>query len=381
MKRICFIIDNFTCGGGIERSLANISNSLDDNYRQYIIEVYSRENFPSKKVTQWENKAYRIINLNFKKRNKLLSYLLLPIRSYKLLKIKKELKIDYSISFGYYSNDINCRSLFNNTILTIHIFFKKNIINALRYRKYKNSNLIISVSKQIEYSLINDYKIPKEKTKTIYNMFDINQINQTNNSHAFNETKFNIVMIGRLETQKGYFHALKIMSYLNTIQSNRYCLNIFGEGALEKKLKKECLELGIADNVIFWGFKENIYSYLKDADIFLMTSLYEGFPMVNVEALACNVPVFSVDCDSGPRELLIKSRKKVEKPMECAYGYIFPNFEDRKLNKQYKEIALKIYEYDQLTILEKNTKRDNAFAKSLEFDKSIIIKEWYNVLK
>lgn len=381
MKKIGFIIDSFSCGGGIERSLANISNALDKSFIQYVIEVYDRESFPEKKFTQWESNAVEIINLNFKRRNRLFSYLLLPFRSYKLMKLKKKINLDYSISFGYYSNDINCRSLFRKTYLTIHIFYKNTLMNNFRYRKYKKSDLVISVSKQIEKSLNKDFNIPSNKTKTIYNMFDISDIVSEVPTNLMDNSKFNIIMIGRLEEQKGYFHALEIIKRLKKYDKDRYQLNIFGEGHLESQLKKYCLEMNIENNVIFWGFKKEIYSYLKNGDLYLMTSMYEGFPMVNVEALACKVPVFSVDCNSGPRELLLDSSEKVYESQECDFGYIFPDFSNEKLNNQYDNIALEINKYDLLSQEMKQIKKEKAFKKAMQFDKEIIIKEWNSLLR
>ncbi len=63
-------------------------------------------------------------------------------------------------------------------------------------------------------------------------------------------------------------------------------------------------QLGVADKIIMPGFAKNPFPYYETADLFVLSSDYEGFGNVIVEALACGIPVVSTDCPSGPAEIL-----------------------------------------------------------------------------
>jgi glycosyltransferase involved in cell wall biosynthesis len=81
-------------------------------------------------------------------------------------------------------------------------------------------------------------------------------------------------------------------------------LLILGEGALRNELQAQVDELNLSDVVKLHGFELNPYKYLAKSDLFVLSSIYEGFGNVIVEALALNVPVVSTDCPSGPSEIL-----------------------------------------------------------------------------
>jgi glycosyltransferase involved in cell wall biosynthesis len=89
------------------------------------------------------------------------------------------------------------------------------------------------------------------------------------------------------------------------VRRERPCrLVILGRGRKRANLLALAAELGIADDVDFPGFQANPYAFMARADLFVLSSRWEGMPVVLVEALALHTPVVSTDCPSGPRELL-----------------------------------------------------------------------------
>ena len=72
----------------------------------------------------------------------------------------------------------------------------------------------------------------------------------------------------------------------------------------KKQIGETIRDLGLEDNVFLLGFKDNPYYYMRRADVFFLSSLFEGFANVLIEAMACELPVVACDCIPGPRELL-----------------------------------------------------------------------------
>ncbi len=110
-----------------------------------------------------------------------------------------------------------------------------------------------------------------------------------------------IVSIGRFEPQKNM--ELLIQSFAKLTVENCHLI-ILGDGALKGDCEKLVHILGIEDRVTMPGFAPHVSDYLKAADLYVMTSRYEGLPAVILEALASNCPILSTDCFLAAREIL-----------------------------------------------------------------------------
>ena len=100
-----------------------------------------------------------------------------------------------------------------------------------------------------------------------------------------------IVSVGRLTKQKGYPYLLQAVARI--LQKRPVKLVILGEGEQREELEDLAHELGIAYNVAFLGYQENPYKYIARADVFVLSSLWEGLPTVLIEAMACGAFVIS----------------------------------------------------------------------------------------
>lgn len=112
--------------------------------------------------------------------------------------------------------------------------------------------------------------------------------------------KHRIITVGTLKPEKNYVMLLR--SFARVRQDAR--LMIVGSGAQEAELKELATSLGIADRVIFPGYTADTWPYYASATLFVLSSDYEGYPNVLVEAMRSGLAVVSTDCESGPREIL-----------------------------------------------------------------------------
>jgi glycosyltransferase involved in cell wall biosynthesis len=182
---------------------------------------------------------------------------------------------------------------------------------------YKFSDSVIAVSEGIRRNLIEEFSIPGSKIRVIYNPIDFDAITKLSTippEHPFLKGREPIVMgAGRLVAQKRFDVLIKAFSCVVKEMDAR--LVILGEGPVRDALQKLVRDIGIEDKVSLAGFQRNPYKFLSRADVFVLSSGYEGLPMVVLEAMACGVPVISTDCRSGPREILQDGRCGLLVPM------------------------------------------------------------------
>jgi glycosyltransferase involved in cell wall biosynthesis len=175
---------------------------------------------------------------------------------------------------------------------------------------YRFTDQIVAVSEGIKSNLIEEFTIPAHKIEVVYNPVDLDRIGELSGmppEQPFSEERGStVIAMGRLVKQKG-FDTL-IMAFGRVVQEIDARLIIAGEGPEREYLQGLAGELGIAGKVFFVGFQKNPFNLLSRADVFVLSSTYEGLPMAILESMACGIPVVSTDCWSGPRELLQNGR-------------------------------------------------------------------------
>jgi glycosyltransferase involved in cell wall biosynthesis len=198
----------------------------------------------------------------------------------------------------------------------------------------------------------------KEKTATIYNMIPTEKIiKKSLESCPWQKRKFTIITVGRLIPDKRQDRLLVAVKKLKE-ESLDFDVLIVGSGRHEIELKKYCDENKI-DNVIFTGMQTNPYSYMRNADLFVLSSFREGFALVIPEAMTCGLPVLSTSC-TGPTEILQNGE----------YGILVENSSEGVYN------GLKYF-------LEHRTELEYFRNKSMErckdFDANVIVDEIINL--
>ena len=172
---------------------------------------------------------------------------------------------------------------------------------------YREATIVLAVSEGIKASAISYYALQAKGILVVRNPLDTTSIDSQSSSFVpdWNPANFHIVTAGRLAEQKGYEYLLQAMNELVHIRRQTHVrLHILGIGPLEASFKQYVQEYSLEEHIEFAGFQENPYPFFKAANLFCLSSLYEGLPNVLLEAMACEVPVLSTDCPSGPREIL-----------------------------------------------------------------------------
>ncbi|TVO57746.1 glycosyltransferase [Denitromonas halophila] len=127
-----------------------------------------------------------------------------------------------------------------------------------------------------------------------------------------------VLAAGRLTEQKDFPTLVRAFAVLRRAQPAR--LVILGDGRQRKKLEALAAELGVADDIDLPGFTPNPYAWMAKANLFVLSSAWEGSPNVLTEALALGVPSVATDCPSGPREVLAAGRFGALVPVGDAAG-------------------------------------------------------------
>jgi glycosyltransferase involved in cell wall biosynthesis len=181
-----------------------------------------------------------------------------------------------------------------------------NVTKRFIKRCYPRTDRIVAVSEGIKQDLIYNFGIREAKIDVIYNPINIKEIEMLSTADVehpwFHEGIPIIISVGRLTKQKGYPYLLKAFSVVRKSLECR--LVILGEGEDREKLVKTSIELGLKNDVEFMGFQQNPFKYMARSSVFVLSSLYEGFGNVIVEAMALGLPVISTDCPSGPSEII-----------------------------------------------------------------------------
>lgn len=202
-------------------------------------------------------------------------------------------------------------------VVSVHSTLSKASTNATSIRArlfplwvrifYRWADAVVAVSKGVAEDLIRLTNLPREKVHVIYNpvitpeLFAKAEEPLDHPWFAPGEPPV-VISVGRLTPAKDYSTLIKTFALVRKEMPAR--LMILGEGEERPKLEALIKELGLEEDVALPGFVDNPYKYMKHAAVFVLSSRWEGLPTVLIEALALGIPVVSIDCPSGPREIL-----------------------------------------------------------------------------
>ena len=343
--------------GGAGRAVSRISKLLISKYDLYIV-LYEASNIEYEfegtlvdlHVGSEEELSIKKVFRQFK-------------RLFAVKQIKKKLKLDVMISFLDIANICNiitktdkCKVIVSvrgsirlNRESTKLEYFKKKILKRI----YKKADSIISVSKQIEALLINEIHIPPTKVSVIYNPISFEEVYRKIDKLVFDEfikfikNKKVLTSAGELIYIKGQYNIIKAL-YRVLKDEDDVVLVIMGDGPLKEQLMQLVDDLDLESSVFFTGYYENVFSIFKHSDLYILSSISEGFPNVLIEAMACGLPVIATDCESGPREILYDTpdfNMIIQDVTAADYGLVIPkvseniDWNSRHIDKSQESLA------------------------------------------
>jgi glycosyltransferase involved in cell wall biosynthesis len=172
---------------------------------------------------------------------------------------------------------------------------------------YPWADAVVSVSEGVKADLRHHVRIREDRSLVIYNPVvepGLAARSAMTPSHPWllgGDVPV-VLAAGRLTPQKDFANLLEAFAVLRCSRGAR--LLILGEGELRDELLSQARRLGIAEDVSLPGFEVNPYAAMRAAQVFVLSSAFEGMSYVLVEAMACGTRVVSTDCPSGPSEVL-----------------------------------------------------------------------------
>lgn len=188
---------------------------------------------------------------------------------------------------------------------------RRPLLAWLTRRYYPRADAIVAVSDGVADDLATVARLPRDRVQTVYNPTDLDLIDRRAAEPAPHPWLDDggapvIVAVGRLAAQKDFATLLRAFARVRERRPAR--LLILGEGRLRPALEAQVAQLGLGAAVALPGYAENPFAALARADLYVMSSRYEGLPGALIQALACGCRVVSTDCPSGPAEILDHGR-------------------------------------------------------------------------
>ncbi|WP_078118069.1 glycosyltransferase [Thiosocius teredinicola] len=172
---------------------------------------------------------------------------------------------------------------------------------------YSMADKIVAVSRGVAEDLVGSMPLDRNKIAVVYNpvaTVDAESLGGRKPDHPwFGLGQPPVVLaVGRLEEPKNY--PLLLSAFARLRKETECRLIILGEGRLRESLTKEVADLGLEQDVDLPGFVDDPFTWMYHAELFVLSSSWEGLPNALIQAMACGTKIVSTDCPSGPREIL-----------------------------------------------------------------------------
>ena len=338
-KNILFVVDNLKMGG-VTKVLINMLKSLDNSdynidllvlhyYKDMLIDLPDNikiikgskyfhivdQNLKSLLVNKDIKNIFRKCCFSFNIKTNIIKR---KIKKDRLKNIKKQDDVEIAFGDGFpylytsYGNSIKKIAWMHSDVAVrdYSARYYKNIKNAL-----SKMDLCIAVSDKVATSYKNRYNIATvEVIPNIIDDYEIIKKSKLAPEVSFDKNQLNFISVGRLDYSKNYLMLLNVAKHLID-DGYKFKVYIVGDGEENVTLQKAIINLKMEKHFILLGRKDNPYPYVKNSDLFLLSSRYEGLPTVIIEALILHIPCISTEV-AGIYEILNNSFGVITKNTE-----------------------------------------------------------------
>ena len=319
-KKILIRIGSLRHGGAEKVLVTFLKNLPEDKYEiDLLLNLYSGKYLPE--VPGWINvlylnkgemittnrlqdiptKAFRVIYQRVLKT--------FPSLLYQFILKSKKYDIEFAAIHGFRDEILNSPLKSSKKLIWIHNDLKKTELYNYtdeEFQKFFGFDKIMVISEKIQHDFENLAKTEQDKNKIvrIYNPLDTEEIiakSKVGSRKSEDESPV-FISIGTVFPQKGFDRLLKVHRRLLEEGFN-HKIQILGDGYDFENIKKLQQDLGVAETSTLFGFTDNPYPFIKNADFYILSSRYEGFPTVLFEAITLKKKIIATDV-SGVREML-----------------------------------------------------------------------------
>ena len=369
-KSLLFVIDSLDVAGA-EKSLVTLLNLLDYTKYKVDLQLFAYGNVLEKLVPEEVNILKPLKYTTFAKRN-LKSAIIHSLLPSQFRMLSSRMKYSFHIRRGNYSNPQKARIYWerisnvieNNPkkydvaisyaqgIPTFYVAEKVKAKKKMAWvnvsyrlagkdkefqrRYYDQFNNIIAVSDSARSVFLETFPTYRDRLTIQYDINNpqfISNMAEMGNGYEDSFNGIRILTIGRLAHQKGYDVALEACKKLKEegLYFKWYAL---GKGPLQSEIEKSIKDMGLMEQFVLLGVKANPYPYIKNADIYVQTSRYEGFGLAIVEARMLNIPVVTTKFDAVYNQMIDgKNGLVVERNAEAVAKATIRILRDNKLKQ------------------------------------------------
>ena len=359
MKKIALVKWILDESGGGERVAVSLANELTKKYEVHLIGITTKQSDLFFKI----NSQVKYSNF-FDHRVRLSKNILKISKMLKKYFIDNEIAVAFGIGIsanvflslagkGISTKVVLCDH--TNSITDNREFSQK----VQRYVGTKLADKIVTLTQEDRRNYIKKYGINEKKIDYIYNWKEDGQSNVTYNNES---TK--LVTVGRFDSQKGYDYLVQVAKKVLSEKSD-WTWEIYGSGNQDEvdKIKELIKENNLQDKLLIKGLKKNQDLIYGDKGIYVMTSRYEGLPLVLLEAQQYNLPIVSFSCPTGPSEI-------VENGIN---GYLIDCYDIDEMSKR----LLELMNDKEIRNRFSSHAKDNVD----KFDKNMILNQWIELIK
>ena len=234
------------------------------------------------------------------------------------------------------------------------------IMNILYWALYRKADKLVCTSERMKNEFILDFSVNEPIVEILPNPVDVDTIRALSiPKKRFDTGGVCYVAAGRLTFQKGFD---RLLCWFSKLENKKSTLAILGDGVLKDELIRETESFNIQNRVKFIGFCDNPWKWYAGADVFLLSSRWEGMPNSALESLACGTPVIATEESGGIKEII---EQKINNSVVIVSGA-------QQFVKAMNSVKIKNQNYQSNSLLPERYKRENVIH---------IIEGWLDEIK